>query len=865
MRELDLRQPTLVIPNCKKGGKDTASSSSSGTSSGTTTCQLIEEAAATATADIANLMVEATNAAAAAFAVAEGSLNAEDSVQQQQKQQKPASNTPAPPSLNGSIAAMIQHETSLASTLQHTPLVRRMRYRGDVRVLSRALVSSPCLSRLLALDLCECNLTPLAARSLAAAFMAGVTPRLGHLDLSDNPQLGESGAEAIGLAIQKGSVPLLQGLLLFGDKIQAGGGVAIAQAIGSGALPRLEILDLSGNTLGTEAALELAKALEAKHCPQLTQLGLSDNNVEQEGIEALASALGTRASAGCAKLEKLHLGGNIVGPRAARKLGEALQQDGCGEKMALLELHSARLGGVGIRVIAEVMKAGAINGLKELWVDDNMNEDDDSGEAMQDVMSVLAGGALPLLEAIGLNWSSLGGTVGLAAALTTFPRPNLHRLDLRSTSISGPGLAPLADALCNKVCPNLRWLDLSGNALFLAGACELARALEGGAGKNLRRLDLHAVGLESDGVKELARVLKKQACPELMGLGLALNRITASGAAELGEAMSAGGLAKLVGLELHKNELGDQGVKIMTHVLVRGACPLLLYLGLSVNRIGNADPLMEAIRAGKIGCLERLNLQDNFLTRHGLKICQETVCCVAGRGGKLRLELQGNGKAEVKREAGWILKGTKRTMLGLVVGGGAIMGAVAVNVVVEQGGGLTPLMRGVCVVGLGMGGMCVGGLQCGGLVRAWGEQGAGGGGTEGVPTVAMAEDAAATAATAAVAGGGVGEVDVTTNMNHTIIDTATTHIQPPQQAEATATIAAITVPPHAHAQAQGPAPAPAQATPAQQAPLTIFLVVMAGDVAVTATGLGGGWLDLFMFCAWTFGLLVGYVAIIARQ
>ena len=49
-----------------------------------------------------------------------------------------------------------------------------------------------------------------------------------------------------------------------------------------------------------------------------------------------------------------------------------------------------------------------------------------------------------------------------------------------------------------------------------------------------------------------------------------------------------------------------------------------------------------------------------------------------------------------------------------------------------------------------------------------------------------------------------------------------------------------------------------------QTPLSIILAVVAGDVAVTATGLGGGWVDLVMLCMWTLGLLAGFILVLQR-
>jgi len=272
---------------------------------------------------------------------------------------------------------------------------------------------------------------------------------------------------------------------------------------------------------------------------------------------------------------------------------------------------------------------------------------------------------------------------------------------------------------------------LSGNALFLNGARELARALEGGAGKNLRRLDLHAVGLETEGMREIALALKRLACPELMGLGLALNRIGHQGAVALGEAMAGGGLAQLVGLEVHKNELGDEGVMAITNVLVAGACPLLLYLGMSTSRASDVSVrvLVEGIRSGPgLARLERLNLQDNWISKNGLARLQEMVAVVAARGGRLRLEVSGNGARQIlRREAGWLLNGTRRICVGLVVGGGAVLGALAIKMgrrwveAYTEEDGFVRCWKGLVVrlVLLLLGGVVIGLAQSCGLVRAW--------------------------------------------------------------------------------------------------------------------------------------------------
>lgn len=53
-----------------------------------------------------------------------------------------------------------------------------------------------------------------------------------------------------------------------------------------------------------------------------------------------------------------------VGVEAARDLAEVLRIEACGGRLALLELHSAKLTGQGVREMAAAFKAGACPALK---------------------------------------------------------------------------------------------------------------------------------------------------------------------------------------------------------------------------------------------------------------------------------------------------------------------------------------------------------------------------------------------------------------------------------------------------------------------------------------------------------------------
>jgi len=107
------------------------------------------------------------------------------------------------------------------------------------------------------------------------------------------------------------------------------------------------------------------------------------------------------------------------------------------------------------------------------------------------------------------------------------------------------------------------------------------------------------------------------------------------------------------------------------------------------------------------------------------------VAVVAARGGRLRLEVSGNGARQIlRREAGWLLNGTRRICVGLVVGGGAVLGALAIKMgrrrveAHTEEDGFVYCWKGLVVmlVLLLLGGVVIGLAQSCGLVRAW-EQG----------------------------------------------------------------------------------------------------------------------------------------------
>jgi len=170
--------------------------------------------------------------------------------------------------------------------------------------LFRAMLESPHLANLTALDLSHSNIGVDKAAALAAAR---ALPRLRRLNLSHNG-LGSSGVEALVSSSRRFG---LTDLCLESVGLTAEGAAALAQSPHLSHLVRLELHD---NRIGPAGARALVEGPER---PFLTHLGLGDNEISDAGAEALA------AWPGLARFAYLNLAANKIDLHGVRALAES--------------------------------------------------------------------------------------------------------------------------------------------------------------------------------------------------------------------------------------------------------------------------------------------------------------------------------------------------------------------------------------------------------------------------------------------------------------------------------------------------------------------------------------------------------------
>ena len=100
---------------------------------------------------------------------------------------------------------------------------------------------------------------------------------------------GDAEVEQLAALIAAGTVPRLEVLALYSNRVGDAGVAALARALASGAVPELQVLMLGGNPFGDEGVARVAEALGA--LPKLRRLYLNDTALADEGAARLAEAL----------------------------------------------------------------------------------------------------------------------------------------------------------------------------------------------------------------------------------------------------------------------------------------------------------------------------------------------------------------------------------------------------------------------------------------------------------------------------------------------------------------------------------------------------------------------------------------------
>jgi uncharacterized protein (TIGR02996 family) len=196
------------------------------------------------------------------------------------------------------------------------------------------LLNSPNLTRLTELYVGPGMTVRTAARALvhSQAFR-----RLTSLSWRDDQR---SGGAVLAELIQLADPPRLKKLDLSGNRITAD---AVGRLAAAPALAAVEDLDLSGNTLGPDGVRALIDAaFFPDRLPRLRSLHLLHTRPETDGVRALT------ATAFFPELQSLSLGGNNLGPAAAKLIADSPAVG----SLRVLDLRENRLGDRGAAALA---------------------------------------------------------------------------------------------------------------------------------------------------------------------------------------------------------------------------------------------------------------------------------------------------------------------------------------------------------------------------------------------------------------------------------------------------------------------------------------------------------------------------------
>ncbi len=277
------------------------------------------------------------------------------------------------------------------------------------------------------LDLCKQGVGPLLTADLTRA--AAASAKVKHLLLGTNG-LGDEGAKAVADALEPGHQ--IETVYLGCNKIAAPGVDSLAERLASDTTVRA--LWLKRNPVGDDGVRRLCEAL--RHNTTLRTLDLVNVGLSADGLAALADALRSRE----ARLERLFLGGNGLGPEAVPMLASLIRDAGVHE----LYLAANHLGDEGVSALAQAAAGLPVS----LGLGGNGITPDGAAALARHLTAwhALDLARPPSERALGAN-SNLVGDAGAAALAEVLPQSQLRRLDLRYTGITGRGLRLLLTAI----------------------------------------------------------------------------------------------------------------------------------------------------------------------------------------------------------------------------------------------------------------------------------------------------------------------------------------------------------------------------------------------------------------------------------
>lgn len=165
-------------------------------------------------------------------------------------------------------------------------------------------------------------------------------------------------ASVIANELVRHGAPMLEQLVLLGNRFGDCGVAALSSAFSAGCALKLLMLHLSNNMISLAGARALVGGLRGT--PLLKELYLSSNRLNSYGASALAAALEH-----CPVLEQLHLVSNNMGPAGFTAIAQSLQWL---KRLTHLNLSCNSGGPSGVGALGAVFRANSTPHLVELQV-----------------------------------------------------------------------------------------------------------------------------------------------------------------------------------------------------------------------------------------------------------------------------------------------------------------------------------------------------------------------------------------------------------------------------------------------------------------------------------------------------------------